>query len=68
MEEKGWTITFVSWDDMGVGKEKVVGRFKTTEEKDKFLNDICKPNSGWIDEEELMTIGIHNDYNYVLPK
>ena len=65
-EEKGWTITYYPWEDME-GKPRVVGRFKTTKEKDEFLEKIYKPDSGWM-EEELMTLGIHNDYNYVLPR
>ena len=49
------------------GKPRVVGRFETTKEKDEFLEKIYKSDSGWM-EEELMTLGIHNDYNYVLPR
>lgn len=66
MDGKGWTITYIPWEDMS-GKERVAGRFKTNEEKDKFLDEIHNPNSGWLDEE-LMTVAIHNDYNYVLPR
>lgn len=65
-EEKGWTITFIPWEDDN-GLERVAGRFKTTKEKDEFLNKIHQPDSGWI-EEELMTLGIHNDYHYILPR
>lgn len=64
-DEKGWTITYLPWDDMEC-KERVAGRFKTTKEKDEFLEKIYKPDSGWM-EEELATISIHNDYNYILP-
>lgn len=64
MTEKGWTITFVQWDDIE-GKERVVGRFKTTKEKDEFLEKIYKPNSGWL-EEEFQTLKIINDYHYML--
>lgn len=63
MEEKGWTITFYLWDD---GKERVARRFKTTEEKDKFLDEIHQPGSGWLGEE-LQTISVINDYWYMLP-
>lgn len=62
MEEKGWTITYFPWE---TGKETVIDRFKTTEEKDNFLNEIHKPNSGWL-EEELMSVGIINDFSYRL--
>lgn len=65
MEEKGWTITFVPWEDME-GKERVIRRFKTTEEKEAFLDEIHQPNSGWM-REELQTISVINDYGYVLP-
>lgn len=64
-EEKGWTITYVPWEGLE-GKPRVAGRFKTTAEKDAFLESIYDPNSGWI-EEEYNTISIHNDYNYMLP-
>lgn len=43
MNEKGWTVVFTSWDDC---KERVVGRFKTEQEKDEFLKEIRKPDSG----------------------
>lgn len=62
MEEKGWTITYFPWE---TGKETVIGRFKTTKEKDDFLEKIYQPNSGWLDEE-LMSIGIINDFNYMI--
>ena len=63
--EKGWTIVFYPWDDME-GKPRVAGRFKTTEEKNKFLDKIYSKDSGWM-EEELSTISAINDYNYSLP-
>ena len=66
MEKQGWTITYIPWED-DEGKERVAGRFKTTEEKDNFLKSISNPSSGWLGEE-LMTIVVHNDYNYVLPQ
>ena len=66
MEEKGWTITYIPWEDME-GKPRVAGRFKTTKEKDDFLEKIHKPDSGWLDDE-LAMIGIINDYNYMLPR
>lgn len=65
-EEKGWTITYVPWES-DEGKPRVAGRFKTTAEKDAFLKKIYEPDSGWM-EEEFCTIGIHNDYNYMLSK
>lgn len=65
-EEKGWTITYIPWEDME-GKPRVAGRFKTTKEKDEFLEKIHKPDSGWMDEE-LTMIGVINDYNYMLPR
>ncbi|MDR1707426.1 MAG: hypothetical protein LBR46_05430 [Prevotella sp.] len=61
---KGFTITFIPWEDME-SKERVVGRFKTEKEKDTFLNEINHSDSGWI-EEELSTICVINDYNYIL--
>lgn len=65
-EEKGWTVTYIPWEDME-GKPRVAGRFKTTREKDEFLEKIHKYGSGWTDEE-LSMIGIVNDYNYMLPR
>lgn len=65
MEERGWTITYIPWED-DEGKARVAGRFKTTEEKDNFLKSISSPSSGWL-AEELMTVAVHNDYNYILP-
>ena len=62
-ESKGWTISYIRWDD---GKPCVAGRFKTTKEKDEFLEKIFSPGSGWTDDE-LNTIGEHNDYNWMLP-
>ena len=66
IEEKGWTVTYIPWEDME-GKPRVAGRFKTTKEKDEFLEKIHKPDSGWMDEE-LEMIGVINDYNYMLPR
>lgn len=66
MDEKGWTVAFFPWEDME-GKLRVAGRFKTTEEKDKFLEKIYSEDSGWM-EEELETISVINDYNYLLPR
>lgn len=62
MEEKGWTITFIRWDD---GEKRVAGRFKTTKEKDDFLKRIHEANSGWT-SEELESIGIINDYYFTV--
>ena len=63
MEEKGWTITYMRWDD---GEIWVAGRFKTTKEKNEFIEKISRPDSGWL-EEELNSLCIINDYNYKLP-
>lgn len=65
-EEKGWTITYIPWES-DEGKPRVAGRFKTTAEKNAFLEKIYKPDSGWLDEE-FSTICIHNDYNYILER
>ena len=64
INEKGWTITYVPWEDI-LGRPRVAGRFKTTMEKDAFIKEIYKPGSGWM-TEELSTICVHNDYNYIL--
>ena len=66
VEEKGWTVTYFPWEDMD-GKSRVVGRFKTTKEKDDFLQKIYEPDSGWM-EEELSTTCVINDYNYHLER
>lgn len=66
MDGKGWTITYVPWEDLE-GLPRVIGRFKTDKEKDDFLNKIYQPNSGWMDEE-LGSLNIINDYNYFLPR
>lgn len=65
-EEKGWTVTYIPWEDME-GKPRVAGRFKTTKEKDDFLDSLYEEGNGWM-EEELATLGIINDYNYMLPR
>lgn len=64
-EEDGWTVVFYPWDD-DEGKPRVAGRFKTDEEKDKFLEEIHKQDSGWLNEE-LSSISVINDYWYMLP-
>ena len=64
MVGNGWTVTYYRWDD---GQLCVAGRFKTAKEKDAFLAKIRQSNSGWL-EEELMTISVINDYNYMLCK
>lgn len=64
MENKGYTVIFTRWDD---GKEVVAGRFRTEQEKDKFLKEIRQPGSGWLAEEK-ESIYIMNDYNYMLQK
>lgn len=66
IEEKGWTVTYIPWEDTE-GRPRVAGRFKTTREKDEFLEKIHEPDSGWMDEE-LAMISIINDYNYILPR
>lgn len=48
------------------GKPRVAGRFKTKEEKDEYIKKIYDINSGWLDEE-LSSISVINDYNYILP-
>ena len=50
IEEKGWTVTYIPWEDME-GRPRVAGRFKTTREKDEFLEKIHEPDSGWMDED-----------------
>lgn len=65
-EEKGWTIVYIPWEDLR-GLPRVIGRFRTTEEKDLFLKCICKEDSGYT-TEELQTISVINDYNYHLPR
>lgn len=67
MEGKGWTITYYPWDD-DRGLPRVANRFKASEEKEKdeFLESIHKSDSGWL-PEELATISIYEDYNYMLP-
>lgn len=66
MENKGYTVTFVPWEDM-MGRERVIGRFKTEEEKDEFLKEIHSNDSGWL-PEELATVCVINDYNYTLSR
>lgn len=61
-ETKGFTVTCFRWED---AKEWVEGRFDTKEEMKNFLDDIHKPDSGWLDEE-LQTIRIINDKHYLL--
>ena len=65
-EEKGYTITYIPWEDMR-GLPKVAGRFKTAEEKDTFLEEIHDSSSGWT-REELSSIAIINDYGYELER
>lgn len=64
MENKGYTVTFVPWEDM-MGRERVIGRFETEEEKDEFLKEIHSKDSGWL-PEELATVRVINNYNYIL--
>lgn len=65
MDEKGYTITYIPWEDMK-GCPKVAARFKTKQEKDDFINKIYQPDSGWTNEE-LGTLDVIDDYNYILP-
>lgn len=60
--EKGWTVTYIRCDD---GREWIAGRFKTTAEKNAFLDKINRPDSGWT-PEELHSVSVINDYNYIL--
>lgn len=66
IKEKGYTVVYIPWEDLD-GKFKVAGRFKTKKEKDEFIDDIHKPNSGWLNEE-LSSIIVIKDYNYKLPR
>lgn len=63
MKGSGYTIGYYDIDD---GRPRVAGRFKTEDEKDKFLSKIYQPDSGWLDEE-LELLFIVPDYNYALP-
>lgn len=65
MEEKGWTIVYIDWEDIK-GRFRVAGRFKTTKEKDNFLENLHKDDNGWM-EEEFATLSVINDYYYMLP-
>jgi hypothetical protein len=62
MNEKGWTITFIPWENL-TSRERVLKRLKTTEEKDEFMKNISKYG---LSPEERCTIRIYNDYNYIL--
>lgn len=64
-KDKGYTIVYFPWEDLE-GKPRVAGRFKTKEEKDEYIKKIYDINSGWMDEE-LSSILVINDYNYILP-
>lgn len=66
VEEKGWTVVYLPWEDME-GKPIVAGRFKTTKEKDEYLEKIYQQGSGWV-EDELSTVRVINDYNYHLER
>lgn len=65
-KDKGYTVVYIPWEDLE-GKPRVAGRFKTKEEKDKYIEKIYDKNSGWLDEE-LSSISVINDYNYILPR
>lgn len=66
MNKKGWTITFIPWED-DFGRERVYGRYETDEEKDDALKEIYNKDSGWL-PEELSTVCVINDINYLLSK
>lgn len=65
-DSKGWTIVGIPYNDPE-GKPVVYGRFKTTKEKDEYLKNIYKPDSGWM-EEEISMLQVINDFNYSLEK
>lgn len=65
-DSKGWTIVGIPYNDPE-GKPVVYGRFKTTKEKDEYLKNIYKPDSGWM-EEEICMLQVINDFNYSLEK
>lgn len=62
VEERGWTVAYTRLDGC---QTCVAGRFKTTAEKDAFLERINRPDSGWT-PEELNSICTINDYNYLI--
>lgn len=66
MGNKGFTVVYFPWDDMA-GRARVAGRFKTEKERDTFLQKIYKSDSGWMDEE-LSTVSVIDNYNYMLPR
>lgn len=66
MMDKGFTVVYFPWDDIK-GRPRVAGRFKTEKEKDAFLQKIYESDSGWMDEE-LSTVSVIDDYNYMLPR
>ena len=63
VKDAGYTITYFDYD---TGKPRVADRFRTKEEVDKFLEAITADGSGWT-SEEISTVSLHNDYNYMLP-
>lgn len=65
MDGNGFTLVYIPWDNLE-GRPRVVGRFKTIKEKNKFLDQIFDVNSGWL-PEELGTLCVMDDYNYRLP-
>lgn len=64
--EKGWTIVFTPWEDVE-GREHVAKRCRTDKEKDDYLNKIHQHGTGWL-EEELNSLRVINDYNYMLER
>ena len=69
IEEKGWTVTYIPWEDME-GKPREVGRIKTTKEKDEYLDKVVSkyPENTQICEEILKkvnnnTVKIEEDPN-----
>lgn len=60
---KGYCVWYYDYE---TGKPRVAGRYRTEEEKDKKLEEISSPDSGWL-PEEIATISVENDYNFMLP-
>lgn len=65
--ENGYTVFFIPWEDLA-GKPRVLGRFKTKEEKDNYLEKIYNVEESGFTDEELQTISVVNDYNYMIER
>lgn len=61
-KHNGWTVTYVPLHDL-FGNRQVAGRFKTEQERDRFLEKIKNYDSEWT-EQELMSLDVHPGYNY----